>query len=236
MRVGIVIPVFNEARNLHRNISRLHQFLADQDSFTWEVTIVNNGSTDQTLDIARSLSREQPGIQAVHLDQKGRGRALKKVWLESNADILCYMDADLSADLNAFPELIQAVATNAYQLATGSRLLRPESTTRCLKREVASRCYNALVRTVLRTRLSDVQCGFKALTRQAAQHVLPLVEDTGWFFDTELLMLAEKLEYRILDLPVHWVEGRNSHVNILPTALADIRGLIRLRRRLRRGL
>lgn len=140
------------------------------------------------------------------------------------------MDADLSTDLSAFPQLIEAVATGSYDVATGSRLLKPELTTRGMKREVASRCYDALVKAMLRTRFSDAQCGFKALSRRAAQHLLPLIEDTGWFFDTELLVNAERLGYRIFDLPVPWVERPDSHVKIFRTALADLKGLTRLRR------
>lgn len=230
MRVTIAIPVFNEARNLYENMSRLHSFLATQRQIDWEIVIANNGSTDQTLLIASRFSKEYPKVQVIHLDQKGRGRALKEVWLTSTADILSYMDADLSTDLSAFPQLIEAVTTGGHDIATGSRLLKPELTTRSLQREVASRCYNALVKAMLRRQFSDAQCGFKALTRRAAQHLLPLVEDTGWFFDTELLVMAERLGYRTRELPVRWVEGPDSRVNIISTAIHDLRGLIRLRR------
>jgi hypothetical protein len=140
------------------------------------------------------------------------------------------MDADLSTELEAFPPMIEALVTGAYDLATGSRLLKPTLTKRCLKREVVSRCYNRLVKTMLNTHFSDAQCGFKAITRGAAAHLLPLVEDTGWFFDTELLALAERLGYRIFDLPVRWNENRDSHVKVLNTAKEDVRGLWRMRR------
>lgn len=230
MRVSVVVPVLNEAPGLHENMLRLHRFLASQDQWQWEIVIADNGSTDHTLDIARRLASENSGIRAVHFGEPGRGRALREAWSSTEADILSYMDADLSTDLEAFPRLIAAVADGAYDLATGSRLLRPELTTRCLRREVTSRCYNLLLRLVLRTRLSDAQCGFKALTRSAARRLLPMVEDAGWFFDTELLVLAERLGYRISELPVKWVERRESRVKVLPTALHNLKGLLRLRK------
>ena len=231
MRVTITIPVFNEARCLYENMSRLHGFLNARNHTDWEIVIANNGSTDQTREIASRFSQEHPKFRVVHLDQKGRGRALKEVWLKSDADILCYMDVDLSTELSAFPKLIEAVATGGYDVATGSRLLKPELTTRCLKREIASRCYNVLVRAMLRTHFSDAQCGFKAITRQVAQQLLPLIEDTGWFFDTELLVAAERKGFRIFDLPVRWIEGPDTHVKIFRTAMDDLNGLIRLRRK-----
>jgi len=233
IRVTIVIPVFNEERCLRDNMARLHRFLLAWKPRDWEIVIANNGSTDQTLAIARALSSELPGIRTLHLDQKGRGRALKEAWLKSDAEVLTYMDADLSTDLNAFPGLVEAVSARRYDLAVGSRLLQPELTARCWKREVTSRTYNALVRALLGTGLSDAQCGFKAITRSAAQSLLPLVADNDWFFDTELLALAERQGYRICDLPVPWLERNDSHVKILSTAIKDLSGLFRLRRRFR---
>ena len=137
----------------------------------------------------------------------------------------------LPSDLGAFPELIEAVANGRFDVATGSRLLKPELTTRSLKREIASRCYNRLARTMLRTQFSDAQCGFKAITKRTAKKILPLVEDTGWFFDTELLFLAERLGYRIWDMPVRWLEGSKSSVRLLPTVIEDLKGLWRLRKK-----
>ena len=199
MQISIVIPVFNEARGLADSILRLRGFLSGWRPAGWEIVIVDNGSTDETLAIARRLSADHAGIRTVHLDRKGRGRALKTAWMASDAEVLSYMDADLSTDLNAFPTLIQAVTEHGYDLAVGSRLLNPGWTERCWKREIASRCYNALVKRMLGARFSDAQCGFKAITRSAACRLLPLVEDDGWFFDTELLAMAERGGYRICD-------------------------------------
>jgi hypothetical protein len=148
--------------------------------------------------------------------------------------ILSYMDVDLSSDLHAFPKLIEALVSGEHDLAVGSRLISPELTTRGWRREVVSRCYNRLVKVFFNTRFSDAQCGFKAITRDSAQDLLPLVEDTAWFFDTELLILAEKLDYRILDLPIRWIDDTDTRVKVFKTAWEDIRGLSRLKRTLSR--
>jgi glycosyltransferase involved in cell wall biosynthesis len=231
MRVSIAIPVFNEERCLRDSLARLHEFLLTQKELNWEIVVVNNGSSDGTFQVASCFSRDHPRVQVVHLNQKGRGRALKFVWLNTDADIVAYMDADLSSDLNAFPFLIQPLISGEYDIATGSRLLKRDLTTRCLKREAISRSYNFLIKAAFRTSFSDAQCGFKALTRKTAQALLPQIQDAGWFFDTELLILGEKEGYRIFDLPIRWVERAESRVRILKTALDDLKGLLRLRRR-----
>ena len=232
-RCNITIPVFNEEVRLARCIPRLHQFLSANLQLDWEIVVASNGSTDRTEAVARQLSRSYGGVHVVHIPEKGRGGALKAVWLDSRADVLSYMDVDLATGLEAFPALIEAVASGGFDLATGSRLLPGARVTRGWKREAISRSYNLLLKALLRTRFSDAQCGFKAITKAAAGELLPLVEDTGWFFDTELLVLAEKLGCRICDIPVRWIDDPDSRVKILKTALADIRGLVRLQRNLR---
>jgi glycosyltransferase involved in cell wall biosynthesis len=235
MTVNLTIPVLNEAVRLAACVPAVLSFIAAHPEHSWELVIADNGSTDGTVDLARRLSKADPRLRVCHMPEKGRGRALKRTWLESHADMLTYMDVDLSTDLEAFPKLVEALATRGYDLATGSRFLLDSKVTRSWKREAVSRSYNLLVKAVFRTRFSDAQCGFKAITRPAADELLPLVEDPGWFFDTELLVLAEKLGCRICDVPVRWVEDRNSRVNVIPTALGDIRGLIRMKRNFRRG-
>lgn len=235
MFVNVTIPVFNEEARLPQSLPRLHRFLSEHCRFKFEVVIADNGSTDGTLDTARALSQAYEGVRVVQLDEKGRGRAVKEVWMESNAEILSYMDVDLSTDLNAFPPLIESLISNGFEVATGSRLLKSSLTTRSLKRETISRCYNRLIKLMFQTRFSDAQCGFKAIMKKAAIELLPLVEDNGWFMDTELLILAEKLGYRIFDLPVRWVDHPDSHVKILSTATGDVKGLIRLRKNFTTG-
>ena len=231
MQVCITIPAFNEGHRLRDSVTQLHHFLQEGAQWDWEIVIAQNGSSDATPAIAETLAKEYSKIRVNQFKDRGRGGALKQTWLESKADILCYMDADLSTDLKALPALIESLTEKGYDLAIGSRLLHPTWTNRCLRREVTSRCYNLLVKAMLGINFSDAQCGFKAISHRAAKHLLPLVEDTGWFFDTELLTLAERHGYRIADLPVKWTEGHTSRVRIFSTAKADMAGLWRLRRK-----
>lgn len=235
MRVNVTIPVFNEEARLKASIPKLYRFLSEHCRFDFELVIADNGSTDRTPEIARSFSATQHEIRSVRLDEKGRGRAVKHAWHTSDADILSYMDVDLSTDLGAFPPLIEALLGGGYDVALGSRRLKPSLTARSLKREVISRCYMLLLKALFQTKFSDAQCGFKAITRDAAVALLPLVEDNGWFMDTELLILAEKLGYRLFDLPVRWVEDADSRVKIVDTAIKDIKGLLRVRKNFLKG-
>ncbi len=235
MKVNITIPVFNEEGTLAASIVKLREMLFGRLTFAFEIVIANNGSTDRTLEIARQIACGNNVVHVTHSDAKGRGRALKLAWAESDAQVLSYMDVDLSTDLDHFPTLISALVGGGYDLAVGSRLLNPKTTTRKWKREVISRCYNRLVKAVFGTRFSDAQCGFKAITKNTAMKLLPLVEDNGWFLDTELLILAEKLGYRIYDFPVRWVEDPDSRVKIFRTAFDDIKGVMRVKRNLQTG-
>ena len=231
--VSIAIPVYNEEKILAQSIRALTAFLEKNVSTLWQVTIADNGSTDGTFEAAQSIAVKDSRVRVLHLEEKGRGGALRAAWTTGNAQILSYMDVDLSTDLCAFPAMLQGLASGGFDVATGSRL-HPESLThRCWKREVTSRAYNRLVRGLFRTRFTDAQCGFKAITRHAAEKLLPLVHDTGWFFDTELLVLAERARLCILDLPVKWTERTQSSVRVVPTVLADLWGVVELWVRLR---
>jgi len=226
----IVIPVYNEEHDLRASIRKLVDFARKVTSCRIAITIADNGSADGTFAIARELEREYPEVCAVHLPDKGRGGALREVWSRSHADVVSYMDVDLSTNLKFFPLLIDGISIG-YDVAIGSRLLQASQTTRSRKREVLSRAYNTLVKMMFMNRFSDAQCGFKALRREVALELLPLVENTRWFFDTELLLLAERLGYRIFEVPVEWTDDLDSRVNILTTALEDVRGLLRIRLR-----
>lgn len=230
LRLDAVIPVYNEEHVLADSVARLRAFLMDRmGAYRWRIVIADNASSDATLQVANRLAAQHPHeVAVVHLPQKGRGRALRYAWLHSDADILSYMDVDLSTDLAAYPELVQAIV-NGYDIAIGSRLLPESRTNRSAKREFISRCYNLITKATHFTRISDMQCGFKAISRQAAQDLVPLVQNNEWFFDTELLLLAEKFGYRVKEVPVHWVEDPDTRVKILATALEDLRGLARLR-------
>ena len=232
MITDIVIPVFNEEKRLAENLPRLHRFLAAQRLSDWRILIANNGSTDGTQAVAEHFSRELQGVDVLWIPEKGRGGALKRAWLDSQADVLTYMDVDLATDLMTFPTLVGAVASRMSDIAVGSRLLKGAKTSRGWRREVISQCYVFLVRSICGIRCSDTQCGFKAISRAVAQVLLPEVKDSGWFFDTELLVLAQKRGYRTVELPVIWHEDRETRVKVLSTALEDFRGLWRLRREL----
>jgi len=231
--VNVTVPVYNEATSLASSIGKLSGFLETKCGWPYEIVIANNASTDATLEIARTLARSIPAVRVVHLTEKGRGRAVKQVWRESSAVILTYMDVDLSTELAAFTRLIQPLLDGRADLAVGSRLHPDSSTRRGFKREFISRGYNLLVKAAFQTRFSDAQCGFKAITRLAAKELLPLVQNDHWFMDTELLVVAEKLGYRIYDLPVHWVDDPDSRVVIWRTVLEDLRGVVRVRWKLR---
>jgi glycosyltransferase involved in cell wall biosynthesis len=230
--VDVFIPVLNEAHVLERSVNTVREYLRRNLPYRWQVVIIDNGSTDGTQDIAGKLAAAHEDVGFVHLTQRGRGRALRHGWLQSKADVVCYMDVDLSTDLIYLNQLIDAIVKEGYDVATGSRLLSNSVTKRCFKREVTSRVYNLIVKMVLFTRFSDAQCGFKAVSRDAVEQIVPQVEDQSWFFDTELLVLAEKHGYRIKDIPVVWIEDDDSRVKIVRTALDDLKGILRLRAQL----
>lgn len=237
MKVLVVIPVYNEERILEQSITQLHTYLiGKKPDFQWEIRIADNASKDKTLEVATLLSERLNSVAVSHLDEKGRGRALKKVWTESDADIMTYMDVDLSTNLDSFLPMIHAMSKEGYDIAIGSRLMHGANTTRSLKRETISRAYNLLVKLFFLSRFSDAQCGFKGVTRRVVKEVLPFVENTNWFFDTELLIIAEKKGYKIKDIPVKWIEDLDTRVKIVKTALEDIRGLMQVRRNFRKGM
>src|SRR5690349_21931831 len=193
LQVDIVVPVRNEERDLVPSVRRLAGYLRESFPFSARITIADNGSTDATQAIADQLARELPQVRAVRMELPGRGRALRAIWSQSEAEVLAYMDVDLSTDLNALLPLVAPLLSGHSDLAIGSRLSRGSRVIRGPKREVISRCYNALLHGTLVVRFSDAQCGFKAIRKDVATTLLPLVEDTEWFFDTELLVLAERV-------------------------------------------
>ena len=233
--VEVVIPVYNEERVLAASVRRLHAYLNLTFPYDFRITIADNASTDATWFAAEELSADLPRVRAIHLNEKGRGRALRRVWGGSEADVVAYMDVDLSTDLDAFLPLVAPLITGHSDLAIGSRLSRGSAVVRGPKREVISRCYNLLLRTALAARFSDAQCGFKAARTEIVQALLPQVEDEEWFFDTELLLLAERNGLRIHEVPVDWVDDPDSRVDVLHTALDDLRGMARVARKMLTG-
>lgn len=226
--VELVIPVYNEEADLARSVARLDAYLRAELPYSYCITIADNASTDSTWNIAQQLAEQRPTVRALHLDQKGRGRALKTAWSESAAVVVGYMDVDLSTDLRAVLPLLAPLLSNHSDLAIGTRLSHSSRVARGPKREFISRSYNLLLRGSLSTSFSDAQCGFKALRRDVAEQLLPLVQDTNWFFDTELLVLAERAGLRIHEVPVDWIDDPDSRVDIIATATQDLRGIARL--------
>ena len=233
--VDIVIPVYNEQVALPQAVAQLHAYV--QAGFPWSARIViaDNASTDNTLAIARALAAQYPEVSVMHLDAKGRGRALKRAWLDSPAQVCAYMDVDLSTGLSALEPLIAPLMSGHAQLSIGTRLGRGAHISRGLKRDVISRCYNLLLRAGLGARFSDAQCGFKAIRTDAAHVLLPQVADDDWFFDTELLVLAERCGLRTCEVPVDWTDDPDSRVDVVATALEDLRGMWRIDRAYARG-
>ncbi len=229
--VELVIPVYNEQHVLEASVRELHRFMCRHLAGGFRLTIADNASTDGTLAVARSLAAELDEVCVLHLAEKGRGRALRAAWQRSDAAVVGYMDVDLSTDLSALPALLGPLLSGRADIAIGTRLARGAEVTRSLKRELISRAYNILLRASLRVGFSDAQCGFKAGRREVVQPLLEEVEDEAWFFDTELLYRAQRRKLSILEVPVRWVEDRDSRVAILHTALEDLRGVRRLRGR-----
>ena len=227
--VDVVIPVYNEEDALPVSIPKLCIFLEQNMSNPWQVTIADNASVDATRRVSEALSRELDSVNYLYLPEKGRGRALRTAWLGSECDMVSYMDVDLSTDLSHFPALIGELESGCH-VAIGSRLSRGSSVTqRSFKREFTSRSYNRLIWSMFFVGFPDAQCGFKAMTRQAAQSIIPHIKNNNWFFDTEMLIIAEKRGYRIGVVPVAWQDDPTSTVNVVKTATEDIKGLLRLR-------
>ncbi|MEV7439849.1 bifunctional glycosyltransferase family 2/GtrA family protein [Streptomyces sp. NPDC091204] len=233
--LDVVIPVFNEEKDLGPCVRRLHEHLTRTFPYPFRITVADNASTDRTPEVAAGLAAALDGVRSTRLEEKGRGRALRTVWSESEAPVLAYMDVDLSTDLNALLPLVAPLISGHSDLAIGTRLARSSRVVRGAKREFVSRAYNLLLRSSLAARFSDAQCGFKAIRREVAERLLPLVEDTGWFFDTELLVLAERAGLRIHEVPVDWVDDPDSTVHIIRTATEDLKGVWRVGRALAVG-
>lgn len=228
--VDVVVPVYNEERALRGCVDVLQSYLDESFPFDWTITIVDNASSDDTMTIANELAERSTRVRVLHLDQKGRGRALRTAWQWSDADVVAYMDVDLSTGLDALLPLVAPLVNGHSDISIGSRLAPGARTVRGPKRELISRCYNALIRLSHGARFSDAQCGFKAARTDVIRPLLDHVKDDNWFFDTELLLLAEHNGLRVHEVPVDWVEDVDTRVHVASTALEDVRGLIRVAR------
>lgn len=226
--IDLVVPVHNEERVLAQSIRRLHDFLSEGFPFGWRIVIADNASTDDTPRIAAALADDLDGVEVLRLEEKGRGRALRAAWSRSDARVVGYMDVDLSTDLRALLPLVAPLLSGHSDVAIGTRLAHGARVVRGPRREFISRSYNHILHTVLRARFSDAQCGFKALRAEVARELLPEIRDDEWFFDTELLVRAQRRGLRIHEVPVDWVDDPDSRVDVVRTARADLRGVARL--------
>jgi glycosyltransferase involved in cell wall biosynthesis len=229
LSVTIVIPVYNEEIELSERIETLLGYCKTHiDSFDWEIVIADNASTDKTFEIANKLTKKYSRVHVLHLDKKGRGRAVKYAWSKSTSDFMAYMDVDLSTDLRHFPPLLQSL-TRGYDIAIGTRnAVGSRVYGRNFLRTLTSKGYIALIKLFFWVRFTDAQCGFKAVTKEVVEKIIPHIKDNAWFFDTELLIFAEKSHSRIYEEPVTWVDNPGSTVRVLKTAQGDLEGLKRL--------
>ena len=229
LSLNVVIPVYNEEEDLEKGVTTLIVYLCENlTDYEWTVTIADNASTDSTFEIARKLAKLHPQVRVLHLAKRGRGRAVKQAWGESRSDIVAYMDVDLSTDLKHFAPLVRSLGRD-YDIAIGSRnALGARVYGRSVLRTITSKAYIFLIKCFFFVHISDAQCGFKAMTRKMVDTLIPKIVDNEWFFDTELLVLAEKLGFRIYEEPVTWIDNPGSTVRVWKTAYGDIAGLWRL--------
>ena len=230
--VEITVPVYNEEKELEKNIIKLYEFCEDNLSdYDWHITIADNASEDNTPVIAATLNKKYPQILYFRLEQKGRGRAVKRVWSQSECDLYVYMDLDLSTDLKHLPRILTALK-EGYDVAIGSRLAKGARVEgRTMLRELTSRVLNFFfIHLFFQTHFTDAQCGFKAVTKKVVENLIPKVKDNEWFFDGELLIIAEKSGYKIYEEPVHWVDNPGSTVRLISTIWGDILSIFRLLR------
>ncbi len=228
--VDILLPVYNEEKVLEWSVNTLKDFLnKNVDFFDWIITIGDNASIDKTQEIAKELEKKYSDVHLYHINQKGRGRMVKYAWCHSKADVLAYMDVDLSTDLKCLLPLVQAIL-DGYDISIGSRHYKGSHLERSIKREIISRGYLIILKLFLDFPFSDAQCGFKAVSKKVVKELIPIIEDNEWFFDTELLYRGYKAGYKIKEIPVHWIEDKDSRVRIIRTAWLDLVGVMRMRK------
>ncbi len=214
MKISVVLPAYNEAQRLPEAVSNVKEYL-EGTGYDFEVIIAEDGSSDGTDKVAAKISEKDPRVQHLHSrDRLGRGKALRKAFESAEGDILAYMDVDLSTHMKHLNELVDSIAVEGYDIATGSRLMRGSRTERPAKREVASKSYNFLIRLFLGSKLHDHQCGFKAFRRDVILELANEVKDNHWFWDTEVLVLAQRRGYRVKEFPVEWEHGGDTKVSL----------------------
>lgn len=238
MLVEFCLPIYNEEKIIEKNVLKIVNFCKEKNlPFNWRVIIVNNGSKDNSLAISQKLSADNKQIGYTTILEPGRGQALKKYWLTSNADVVAYMDADLAVSLNNIIDLINPFVNNEADLVIGSRMMPGATIKRSFIRELISQSCNILYRLIIGNNISDTQCGFKAIKTEVFKKIAPYIEDNKWFFDTEIISFTHHLGYKIKEVPVNWEENRyderKSKVNLLKDSFIHLKNLLRLKKRLR---
>jgi glycosyltransferase involved in cell wall biosynthesis len=226
--VLVVLPVYNEEKVLQKSVNTLTTFLDRHDKYKWKIVIADNNSNDSTAEIGQQLALQYDHVEYIHIPRKGRGIALRTAWSQTDCDFVCYMDIDLSTGLEALIRAVDLLSEGA-DIVVGNRLDKNSNIKRSLKREFISRSYNIIIRLMLNTNFKDAHCGFKTGRRDVVQKILPYIEDNEWFFDTEFLFYAEKLGYKIVEIPITWEEDPDTKAKIFKDAYDDLRGLYRLR-------
>jgi glycosyltransferase AglD len=211
--ISVIIPVFNDRISLEKAVPKSLEILSRVTS-EFELIVAEDGSSDGSGDFVKWYEGRDPRIHLLHSDERlGRGKALNRAIRESKGKIVCYYDVDLATDMQHLPELIDAIR-NGADISTGSRLLPGSDIVRTEGREIASRSYNFLVRIILGSRLFDHQCGFKAFNKDRILQVIPRIQSNHWFWDTELLVRAQRQGYIVREFPVRWRAGRGTTVRM----------------------
>ena len=235
--VSVVLPAHNEAGKIEAAVRQTKQALAVITA-AYEVLIAEDGSTDGTADLARRIAAEDPSVRHIHNGERlGRGKALNRAFKSARGDILMYMDVDLSTDLSYVKPLINAIRVERYDFATGSRLMKESDVKRSFKRHILSTAFNFLVRVILRSKLRDHQCGFKSFRKEALMRIVDEIEDEHWFWDTELLVRAQRRGYRVKEIPVTWTDkgAAGTKVNAFNDSTSMFSKIIKLHFYLRSG-
>jgi len=233
-KVVLVVPVYNEESLLEDSIVQLYEFFKKNVKYDWKIVIADNASIDKTREISERLSKKFKRVELVYVDKKGRGIALRTAWQNYSADAYGYCDADLATDLSFISDLFKEIIEEKNNLTIGNRYLKSSNAERNPDRLFYSKIFNLIVRLLFKSKITDFQCGFKAIDRKTLEKVVPLIEDDHWFFDSELLILAERENYSIKQIPITWKEMRKKHsrVKVIKDSVYFLSKIILLRYKL----
>ena len=215
MTIQVVLPVYNEERSVLATSEIVHAFFVANPQHEWEAVIADNASIDGTPDLGKAIASKYDEFEYLRIERKGRGAALREAWQNADSQVVAYTDIDLSTSLRSLIDAAELIERGA-DIVVGNRV-HPESIVkRSLQRTIMSRIYNFVARKTLGLRFNDVHCGFKSGRRTVIQGLLTEIEDDYWFFDTELLYLAQRKGLKNVEIPVVWEESdSDSALNLL---------------------